>query len=276
MSSASRRAGFTRFDPATGTVARVSQLYDKDWNNFSPRVSAGVRPLRQRHDRRARGLGRLLRRLLAGLLRGPDPLGHVQPRRRLQRGRRVQLLAGGRCWCPGRPSSPTSARPTCSRWTPSCARPTSRTTTSTSSGSSAPHAAVQVGYVGSRDASSSATGPSTRLDPATGERPYPDFVYINQFESSASSSYNSLQASLRVRGLERPHLDRQLHTGPKSIDTASDGQDYVPHAAQPDNSLDPGRERADSNFDVRHRLRVVLHLGDRRARAGTGCARAGR
>jgi hypothetical protein len=31
----------------------------------------------------------------------------------------------------------------------------------------------------------------------SGDAPYPDFVYINQFESTAHSRFNSLQASLR-------------------------------------------------------------------------------
>jgi hypothetical protein len=39
-----------------------------------------------------------------------------------------------------------------------------------------------------------------------------------------------------------------------SIDNASGGQDYVANAAQPDNSFRTGLERANSNFDVRHRF----------------------
>ena len=36
-----------------------------------------------------------------------------------------------------------------------------------------------------------------------------------------------------------------------SIDNASDGQDYVTNATQPDNSFNPAAERANSNFDLR-------------------------
>jgi hypothetical protein len=39
-----------------------------------------------------------------------------------------------------------------------------------------------------------------------------------------------------------------------SIDTASDGLDFVPNASMPDNSFNPRGERASSNFDVRQRL----------------------
>jgi hypothetical protein len=42
------------------------------------------------------------------------------------------------------------------------------------------------------------------------------------------------------------------YTWSHSIDNASDGQDFVPNAAQPDNSYRTDLERASSNFDVRH------------------------
>jgi hypothetical protein len=44
------------------------------------------------------------------------------------------------------------------------------------------------------------------------------------------------------------------YTWSHSIDNASDGQDYVANATQPDNSHRPDQERASSNFDVRHRF----------------------
>ena len=44
------------------------------------------------------------------------------------------------------------------------------------------------------------------------------------------------------------------YTLSKSTDTASDGQDYVPNASQPDDSTHPDREWAPSNFDQRHRF----------------------
>ena len=40
----------------------------------------------------------------------------------------------------------------------------------------------------------------------------------------------------------------------KSMDNASDGQDYVPNASQPDDSRNPDAEWAPSNFDARHRF----------------------
>ena len=44
------------------------------------------------------------------------------------------------------------------------------------------------------------------------------------------------------------------YTWSHSIDNASDGQDYVANATQPDNSYRTDLERANSNFDARHRF----------------------
>jgi hypothetical protein len=114
-------------------------------------------------------------------------------------------------------------------------------------------AALQVGYVGSIGRSLFRYRDVNQLDPNTGVAPYPDFVYINQFESTARSLYNALQTSLRLRGWH--HLTSTVnYTLSKSMDTASDGQDYVPNAAQPDDSRNPEAEWAPSNFDARHRF----------------------
>ncbi|MGA2351915.1 MAG: carboxypeptidase regulatory-like domain-containing protein [Terracidiphilus sp.] len=78
-------------------------------------------------------------------------------------------------------------------------------------------------------------------------------IYINQIETSALSNYNSLQSSLKVQGW-RGLTSTLNYTWAHSIDTASDGLDFVPNAAQPDNSFNPRGERASSNFDVRQRL----------------------
>ena len=92
-----------------------------------------------------------------------------------------------------------------------------------------------------------------QINPATGTSLFPSLIYVNQFQSSASSSYNSLQMSLRFRDWHR--LSSSVnYTWSHSIDNASDGQDYVPNATQPDNSFAPDRERASSNFDMRHHL----------------------
>ncbi|HEV3470231.1 MAG TPA: TonB-dependent receptor [Pyrinomonadaceae bacterium] len=79
------------------------------------------------------------------------------------------------------------------------------------------------------------------------------FFYVNHLETSANSNYNALQTSLSVRAT-RGFTAMVNYTWSHSIDNASDGQDYVANATQPENSHRADLERANSNFDVRHRF----------------------
>ncbi len=125
------------------------------------------------------------------------------------------------------------------------------------------HAALQVGYVGSagrrlfryRDINQS-------LPNAGGARPFDlgplapsggTFFYVNQFESTSSSNYNALQTQFTIRKWHG-FTSKVNWSWSHSIDNASDGQDYVANATQPDNSFNPSGERANSNFDSRHRF----------------------
>jgi hypothetical protein len=77
--------------------------------------------------------------------------------------------------------------------------------------------------------------------------------YVNQIETSAISNYNSLQTTLKLQNWH--NLTSTLnYTWTHSIDTASDGMDFVPNAAMPEDSFNPHAERASSNFDVRQRV----------------------
>jgi hypothetical protein len=80
------------------------------------------------------------------------------------------------------------------------------------------------------------------------------YFYLNFLESSANSIYNSLQTSYRIDNWHG--LTSTLnYTWSHSIDDASDGEDYVPNASQPNDSTVPIRfNRGNSNFDVRQRL----------------------
>ena len=79
-------------------------------------------------------------------------------------------------------------------------------------------------------------------------------IYYNYEEASGNSIYNSLQTSFRIdnwHGLTSTFN----YTWSHSIDDSSDGEDYVPNAAQPDNSQAANRfNRGNSNFDVRNRI----------------------
>ena len=133
--------------------------------------------------------------------------------------------------------------------------------------------ALQFGYVGSqgrhlfrfRDLDQADNMPGTTLScgngttitysfsGGSGESCFPAYYYVNQIETSAMSNYNSLQSSLKLQNWH--NLTSTLnYTWSHSIDTASDGLDFVPNAAMPDNSWNPHAERASSNFDVRQRV----------------------
>jgi hypothetical protein len=136
--------------------------------------------------------------------------------------------------------------------------------------------ALQIGYVGSqgrhlyhfRDLNQvdNESGPVTCASGQTiqpGSVCYPSYsigsfvniplYYVNQIETSAISNYNSLQTTLKM--LNWHNLTSTVnYTWSHSIDTASDGLDFVPNAAQPDDSFNPHAERASSNFDVRQRF----------------------
>ena len=86
--------------------------------------------------------------------------------------------------------------------------------------------------------------------------PYGAF-YINQEESTSHSSYNSLQISLRASDWHR--ITNILnYNWSHSLDNASDSEDFVPNASQPNNSTRPDLEYADSNFDVRNRFTWIF------------------
>jgi len=77
--------------------------------------------------------------------------------------------------------------------------------------------------------------------------------YINQIESSASSYYHSLQTSLHINGWHGLTSAANF-VWSHSIDTASDGVDFVPNGSQPNNSTRPNLEKGNSNFDLRRRF----------------------
>lgn len=84
------------------------------------------------------------------------------------------------------------------------------------------------------------------------------FFYVNQLETTAHSNYNSLQTSFTLRN-RRGWTAMINYTWSHSIDNASDGQDYVANATQPENSHRTDLEKGNSNFDNRHRF--VLSFG---------------
>jgi hypothetical protein len=86
--------------------------------------------------------------------------------------------------------------------------------------------------------------------------PYGAF-YVNQEEAHAYSNYNSFQAGLRISEL---HGITSIvnYNWSHSFDNASDSEDFVPNASQPNNSTRPDLEYGDSNFDVRNRFTWIF------------------
>ena len=77
--------------------------------------------------------------------------------------------------------------------------------------------------------------------------------YVMQENSTGKSNYNSLQASLRINSW---HGITSIanYVWSKSLDNSSDGEDFEPNAAQPQDSTSPQREYGPSNFNLPQRF----------------------
>jgi hypothetical protein len=86
--------------------------------------------------------------------------------------------------------------------------------------------------------------------------PYGSF-YIMQENSTGKSNYNSLQASFRVTGW---HGITSItnYVWSQSLDNSSDGEDFEPNAAQPNDSTRPYAEYGPSNFNVPQRFTWIF------------------
>jgi len=121
----------------------------------------------------------------------------------------------------------------------------------------AENASVEIGYVGSK---------GTRLVRLTdanepdidGNVPNPNFGTIDVLAPISSSTYHALQATLRVQNAHRISGFASYNWS-KSLDDASDGIDFAPGVAFPQ---DPGNLRAEhgpSSFDTRHRFTAAIN-----------------
>ncbi len=127
---------------------------------------------------------------------------------------------------------------------------------------------LQVGYVGSRGRHLFRYRDINQpVNPAVSTaRPFDNgpftpsggtFFYVNQLETTSESDYNAMQTSLNLRSFHG-FSGQVNYVWSHSIDDASDGQDYVANATQPDNSYNPKGERGNSNFDIRQRFVATL------------------
>ena len=86
--------------------------------------------------------------------------------------------------------------------------------------------------------------------------PYGAF-YVLQENSTGKSNYNSLQTSLRINGWHGV-TSVVNYVWSKSLDNSSDGEDFEPNAAQPQDSTRPNLEYGPSNFNVPHRFTWIF------------------
>ena len=78
--------------------------------------------------------------------------------------------------------------------------------------------------------------------------PY-DTFYLLQENSTGQSNYNSLQASYRITGWHGVTSIANF-VWSRSLDNSSDGEDFEPNAAQPNDSNNPQLEHGPSNFNI--------------------------
>ena len=118
-------------------------------------------------------------------------------------------------------------------------------------------ASMEVGYVGSKGTHLVRLTDWNEPD-ANDNRPNPNFQAIDALTPSSSSNYNSLQASVRIQNSHRLS-GFAGYVWSKSLDYASDGIDFIPGAAFPQ---DPGNIRAEygpSTFDTRQRFTAAMN-----------------
>ncbi|HXM19827.1 MAG TPA: carboxypeptidase regulatory-like domain-containing protein [Terriglobales bacterium] len=86
----------------------------------------------------------------------------------------------------------------------------------------------------------------------------PNYSAIDELTPSSSSTYHALQAIARIQNAH--HISGfAAYVWSKSIDDASDGIDFVPGAAFPQDPGNLGAERGPSLFDTRHRFTSAIN-----------------
>jgi hypothetical protein len=284
---------FSIYDPAVGLIQK-KQLYPKDLNNFSPRLSVAWDVF---------GKGKTVVRAGAGVFYdgfSQDFFTGQLAENTFNTGPAYNAIGPNPIFISTalNPALPGSViQPGVPIWDPLSVTPGTATTTDAFTVSQklrtpyimnynlniqqelTKNTVLQIGYVGSagrklfrfRDINQPSQAEITAADLAchcindgTVPRPFDTAAplsplapnqpfYVNELETNASSNYNSLQVSLLQRNWHR--FTQQLaYTWSHSIDNASDGQDFVPNAAQPNNSTNPDDNKGPSNFDVRNRL----------------------
>jgi len=270
-------------DPTVQNTPQVGQLYNKDYNNFAPRLALA-------YD--VTGKGRTVIHAGWGLFydafaqdiflghfpwncffcpgpayvgHGPGAIASLSPRADAN-GNILPLSANAPVF------DPASASPNAEFFgaDPHLRTPYTQNFNLNLQQALGGKAVLQVGYVGAkgtdlfrfRDINQPTQAQITAADLACNcinsygvPRFYPNAwpFYVNMQESKASSTYHALQTSVRANNWHG--LTTQANfVWSHSIDDASDSEDFIPNQAQPTNSWNPGAEKGNSSFDIRRRF----------------------
>jgi hypothetical protein len=266
---------FYRFDTTAGEEVTAGQLYEKDYNNFAPRVSFAYDLTGKGRTVVRGGWGVFYDAFAQDIFLGhfpwncffcPGPAySGIGPAAISDLG-----LTGGAL----DPNTPVFSEPSPSGEffgaDPKLRTPYVQNFNLNVQQGIGSRAMVQVGYVGTkgtklfrfRDINQPSLDQITAADLDCGcvlsyevPRQFPDALpfYINMEESKANSMYHALQTSFRVNALHG--LTSQVNfVWSHSIDDASDSEDFIPNQAQPQNSLNPAAEKGNSSFDLRRRF----------------------
>jgi outer membrane receptor protein involved in Fe transport len=118
-------------------------------------------------------------------------------------------------------------------------------------------ASFEVGYVGSKGTKLVRLYDANQPD-ANFNYPNPNFGSIDVLAPISSSTYNSLQTTVRLQAMHG-FSGFASYIWSKSLDDASDGIDFTAGAAFPQDSTNLKAERGPSTFDTRHRFTAALN-----------------
>ncbi|HVH89326.1 MAG TPA: TonB-dependent receptor [Terriglobales bacterium] len=268
---------FFRFDPATDALQRVgmsggpSNLYEPDYNNFAPRVAFAYDLTGKGKTVVRGGWGLFYDAFSQDIFLGHIPYNCIFCPGPAYSGVGPAPISFATATATLVPNAPVYSGPAplgdFFGVNPNIRTPYVQNFNLNLQRQISSKAVAQVGYVGAkgtklfrfRDINQPSQAAITAADLANGvssygvPRPFTNFFYINQEESTATSIYHSLQATVRLSGFHG--LTSQVnYVYSHSIDNASDSEDFIPNAAQPNNSLAPKLERGSSNFDIRNRF----------------------
>jgi outer membrane receptor protein involved in Fe transport len=267
---------FYRFNAATGTTDQVSQLYEKDYNNFAPRLAFAYDLTGKGQTVIRGGWGLFYDAFAQDIFLGhlpwncffcPGPAYAGSGAAAIQ-----QLGLTGGALDPNVPVFDAATAGPLGEFfgaDPNLRTPYVQNFNLNIQQALGSKAVLQVGYVGTkgtklfrfRDINQPSQSQITAADLGCDcinsygvPRQFTeDIFYINQQESKASSIYHALQTSLRLNTWHG--LSSQVNfTWSHSIDDASDSEDFSPNQAQPTDSLNPAGDRGNSSFDIRRRF----------------------